>query len=371
MMDETSAQQPYIRPNLQNLPFWNPTQILASERTGKIHRMDLNECPYPPSPKVVEVIRNMADRVNRYPDGGLPRLSERMTADLDIPYSHLCWGMGSSELLANAIRIAVAPGDGVVTPGPIWRRFSGVYRAVAADLTEIPNQSDGGIDVEGLLSGIGNNTRIVVCVSPNNPSGLTLSPQELERLADEIPENVLFYLDEAYHEFAVHAGGPDGLDILKHRKGPWVITRTFSKAYALAGLRLGYAISSEEAIANALRGVTGTFNISHFAEDAAMAALDDPDYRKMLLDNNAIERQRIIDGLAALGIKALPSVTNFVSAPIGRPAAPVVNALRDQGIRIGGWADAGYENFIRVSMGLPEDTDVFLEVFAEIMAEDA
>lgn len=370
-MDDASIHRPYIRPNLQNLPFWNPTHILASERTGKVHRMDLNECPYPPSPKVVKAIRTMADKVNRYPDGGLPRLTENMATKTGVPYSHICWGMGSSELLANAIRIAVAPSDSVVTPTPIWRRFAGVYRAVAADLTEVPNRANGTIDVDGLIASVGNNTRIVVCVSPNNPSGLMLSREELERLAKSIPENVLLYLDEAYHEFAVHAGGPDGLAVLRQRKGPWVITRTFSKAYALAGLRLGYAMSSEEAIANALRGVTGTFNISHFAEDAALAALDDPDYRQMLLDNNATERKRIIDGLETLGIKALPSVTNFVSAPIDRPAGPVIESLRKQGIRIGGWADAGYEDYIRVSMGLPEDTDTFLEVLAEILAEPA
>lgn len=331
--------------------------------------MNLNECPYPPSPKVLQVIQSMADSVNRYPDGGLPRLTARMSDSTGIAAAQICWGVGSSELLANIIRVSVAPGDGLVAPAPTWRRFSGAYRAAAADANEVPNTDDHRVDTEKLIDAIGNNTRLVICVTPNNPSGLMVGEAELVALAERVPENVLLYVDEAYYEFAIHAGGPDALKILKQRKGPWVVTRTFSKAYALAGLRLGYAISSSETIANALRGVTGTFNVSAFAEDAALAALDDPGHKQMILEKNAEERSRTIAGFRDLGFEALPSVTNFVSARLDRPAAGVAQKMRERGIRIATWADAGFEDYIRVSMGLPDDTDAFLEALAEILAE--
>ncbi|MDA0240426.1 MAG: histidinol-phosphate transaminase [Proteobacteria bacterium] len=362
---------PYLRPTLQGLPRWNPTQVLPSESTGKIHRMDLNECPFPPSPKVVEAMRNMAENVNRYPDGGLPRLTARISENVGIPGSHICWGTGSSELLTNIIGMSVGPGAGLVAPDPIWRRFAGIFAANGADITRVPNKSDSTLDATGLVSAIGNNTRILVCVTPNNPTGLMLSADEVTYIASETPENVLLYVDEAYHEFAIKAGGPDALDILKQRKGPWVLTRTFSKAYALAGLRVGYAICSSDEIADALRAMTGTFNASAYAEAAALAALDDPDYREMILDNNERERERLIAGMAELGIAALPSVTNFVSAPTGRPAGPIAQGMRERGIRIATWPDEGYEDYIRVSVGLAEDTDAFLEALRDIFSSQS
>ena len=115
-MAEGSNLAPYIRANLRGIAAWNPTATLASERTGWFHRMDLNECPYPPSPSVVGAMRDFADKVNRYPDGGLPRLTARITERIGVPASSIAWGTGSTELLSNAIRISVAPGDRLVAP---------------------------------------------------------------------------------------------------------------------------------------------------------------------------------------------------------------------------------------------------------------
>lgn len=366
-MAEGSNFAPYIRANLRGMAAWNPTATLASERTGRFHRMDLNECPYPPSPSVVGAMRDFADKVNRYPDGGLPRLTARITERIGVPASSIAWGTGSTELLSNAIRISVAPGDRLVAPTPLWRRFEGVFQIVDADVRHVANRPDGGLDVKALAEAVDDATKMLVCVTPNNPTGMALDAGEIAELVERTPNHVLLYIDEAYHEFAVHAGGADALPIVARRKGPWLVTRTFSKAYALAGVRIGYALCSEDAIANALKAVTSTFNVSAFSEVAALAALDDPAYTQFILDRNAEQRVRLMEGMRALQLAPLPSVTNFVSVQLPCDGTEIAARMRERGIRIATWGETGYEEYIRVSIGLPEDTEAFLAALREIL----
>ncbi len=367
-MDDTPEPLPYIRQTLRNMGSWNPTRLLPGERSGNVHRMDLNECPMPPSPIVIEAIRDHAHLVNRYADGGCPDLTEKISAVTGVPHDCITWGTGSAELLANIVRLAIAPGDGVVAPTPVWRRFHGVFSSLEADVAHVDIRDDGSVDPDGMIAACSGKTKIMVCVTPNNPSGAMLSKAEVRKVAEETPEDVLLYLDEAYYEFARFAGGPDGLVILQeHRKGPWIVTRTFSKAYAMAGLRMGYAMASNVHITNALRSLTGTFNVSAMSEAAALAAWEDQDYALRIQEATATERERIVDGLREMGIEALPSVTNFVSGPLDRPAGPVIQAMKERNIRIAGWAEEGYGHMIRVSIGLPEDTDAFLTALREIL----
>ncbi|MBT6275798.1 MAG: aminotransferase class I/II-fold pyridoxal phosphate-dependent enzyme [Chromatiales bacterium] len=344
--------------------------ILPHEVGAMIHRMDLNECPYPPSPHVVEALADAVQNLNRYPDGTLPSLTPRLAERLGIPEGQICYGAGSTQLLTAIAQIAVDAGGQLIAPSLLWRRFAGVFNIVDAELVSVANQADGAIDVEGLLGALSNQSQLLLVLTPNNPTGLMLNSDELRHLATETPENVLLFVDEAYFEFAQYAGGADAVEILKQRKGPWVVTRTFSKAYALAGLRLGYAICSSLEVANALRLVTSTFNLVGIAEAAAMAALDDPDYTKMILATTEVERNRIRDGFRALGIEPMASVTNFISADIGMDAGTMVKAMRERGIRIATFGDPAYPTLIRVSTGFPEDTDAFLTALKEIKTTD-
>ena len=368
-MDSPKDTDHHIRPNLQNLPFWNPTKIFDHEIGKKLHHMDLNECPYPPSPKVIQAMQDQAPNLNRYADGTCPTLTPLIAEKAGVPADHICWGNGSTQLLTSIAEISVSPGQNLVAPGLVWKRFQGVFRIVDANVTAAPNKPDGGIDPKALTGSIGNNTRLVICVTPNNPTGMMMTADEIQYVSDNTPENVLLFMDEAYYEFAQDAGGADALEILKHRIGPWVVTRTFSKAYALAGLRLGYAICSSEEIVNAIRMVSSTFNLSGFAEIAALAALDDPDYTQFILDKNTEERQRIMDGLRQLGFKPMESVTNFVSCDVGMLATDVVKKMRERGVRIATLDDGDYKNYIRASTGFPEDTDAFLARLKEIIEE--
>ncbi len=366
-MNNKAAGSPHLRPNFQNVPFWNPTKIFDHEIGKKIHRMDLNECPYPPSPKVIEAIQNVAHTLNRYPDGTCPELTPLVAERLGVPEDTLTWGGGSTQLLTSIAEISVAPGQNLVAPNLIWKRFEGVFKIVDADVTAVPNKKDGAIDIEGLTNAIGNDTRLVICVTPNNPTGMMLSEEEIRYVSENTPENVLLFMDEAYHEFAAHAGGPNALEILKDRKGPWAVTRTFSKAYAMAGIRLGYAICSSPEIVNVIRMVASTFSLNGVAEAAAMAAWNEPEYTQFILDKNAEERARVVECLQDLGYEPLQSVTNFVSCDIGRPGADVVAAMRERGIRISTVGDGDFANYIRLSMGTPEDTDAFIREIRDIL----
>ena len=357
----------YLRKNYHDVGFWNPTKIYPHEVGKSIHRMDLNECPHPPSPKVLKAIKDASSNLNRYPDGTCPELVSRLSDALDIPETHICFGSGSTQLLTAIAEICLKPGENLVAPELVWRRFQGVYRVVDADVTSVPNKTNGSIDVSGMIAAVGNNTRLSIVLTPNNPTGLMLSEKEIKECCEETPENVLLFIDEAYHEFAIHAGGADALNIVRNRKGPWVVTRTFSKAYALAGLRLGYAICSSEEMANALRLATSTFNVNGIAEPAAIAALDDPEYTKFILSENTREMGRIKEKCHDLGLNYMDSITNFISIDTGMPNGAVVAKMRKKGIRI---STPGYESqgtFIRVSTGMPDDTSAFLEALNEIV----
>jgi histidinol-phosphate aminotransferase len=316
---------------------------------------------------VIEAMQNVADTLNRYPDGTCPELTPLIAERTGVPTGNITWGGGSTQLLTSIAEISVAPGQNLVAPNLVWKRFDGVFKIVDASVTSVPNNADGSIDVEALTNAIGNDTRLLVCVTPNNPTGMMLNEDEIRHVSENTPENVLLFMDEAYHEFAVHAGGPDALNILKDRKGPWVITRTFSKAYALAGVRLGYAICSSPDTVDAIRMVSSTFNLNGFAEAAAIAAWHDPEYTKFILDKNMEERDLIIAGLCEMGYEPMQSVTNFVACDIGRPGMEIVKAMRERGIRIATVGGDDFVNYIRVSMGIPEDTDAFLRELKDVL----
>ncbi|MBV9523435.1 MAG: aminotransferase class I/II-fold pyridoxal phosphate-dependent enzyme [Alphaproteobacteria bacterium] len=178
---------------------------------------------------------------------------------------------------------------------------------------------------------------------------------------------MLLAIDEAYHEYARFAGGSDILAALATRRGPWIVLRTFSKAYCLAGLRLGYALCSSADVAGAIGRGRTAFNANVLAQAAALAALDDEAHLKLVLQTCAVERGRLDAGCRALGLVPFPSVTNFMSIPVPLKAAEIVAAMQQRGILISAWGDGGRDDVIRISIGLPADTDAVLAALAEIL----
>ena len=190
----------------------------------------------------------------------------------------------------------------------------------------------------------------------------------LEKIVAGVPDNVLLCVDEAYYDFGLHAGGPNVLDVLKTRKGPWLTVFTFSKAYAMAGMRIGYALCSDGELAQALQKTTCVFNVPILAQYAGEAALNDIDYLDFILENTATGRTQIFEGLNELGLKPIPSVGNFVSCPVPINGRECMTAMLDKGVQINAWADAGYENHIRITVGTEEDNAACLAALKEVLA---
>ena len=329
-----------------------------------VHRLHFNECPFPPSPAVAKAIADAAGGLNHYPDAVWSELTLAIASEWDWPRDRIVCANGSDELLLMVGQLVLGPGDEAVAPGPCFPGYPKSTAAQGATLVQVPVRRDGGIDVDATLAAITSRTKLVFVTTPMNPTGTLMQTAEFARLAREIPDHALLVLDEAYYEFGRHEGGGDHLPALRERSGPWVVLRTFSKAYALAGLRLGYALCGSEEVRTAFDQIRIGFNVNRLSQAGAIAALTDPAHTAMILDNNKRERDRMAAALTALGCDVLGSATNFIAVTLPCAGKPLVSALRSQAnIWTQAIAYPGFENFIRISVGGPADTDALLAAF--------
>lgn len=329
--------------------------------------LHLNESPYPPSPAAVAAMRAALDDLNRYPDPMGVQLTAALGRRTGISSDRIVIGAGSEELVKCMIDAALDDGDEIVVPAPSWPVYEAAIRLRNGIAVRAALDQSGANDADNLLRAVGSKTRAVVCCSPNPPTGGMMRAEPWRRLIAGVPDHVLLVVDEAYHEFASHAGGPDVLALLTGRKGPWICLRTFSKAYGLAALRVGYGLCGSVAVAQTLRKLKLTYNPPTIAQAAAYAALGDDAYLERTVSAIAREAQRLSDGLAELGLRVWPTVANFVSATLPMPAGGVVSELRRAGVLVRDWRDRAFPNEIRITVGRPEDTDLILKVLAGIM----
>lgn len=357
-----------IRPEVARLPAFQGVPTADLVDPGAVALLHLNECPFPPSPRVVEAIVAQAGGLNRYAEARPARLADRLAALTGVDAARIVIGNGSDELLALISLMALGPGDNAVMPTPSFPRYRLAAAIQGAEARLVRILPDGRNDVAGLLAAIDGATRVVYACTPNNPSGAPLDEEEMERLAQGVPDSVLLVMDEAYAEFHAFEGGADALPALGRRKGPWISTRTLSKAYALAGLRVGYALASSEAIAEGLVKVKLNFNLNRLAAHAALAALDDQDHARRCIGAVVAERERMAGRLAAMGLPPLPSRANFLSFDIGRDSRPVMAAMAQRGVLAREWRDPGFDTYMRITIGLPAQNDAALAALEAALA---
>ncbi len=355
----TDTENPVPKPYLSNLP--KPRIPPTEFGDRQVRRLHLNECPYQPSPRVKEAVAQASESLNLYPDGGWTKLVEALGAHWNWPAERIVCTNGSDELLMLSAQMSLSPGTEAIAPGPCFPGYPRAVAAQGAKLVQIPVRADGGIDVRATLDAVTEQTRLVFITTPMNPTGTLMNAEEVATLLREIPDHALAVLDEAYYELGRHAGGPDHDDALAARKGPWVVLRTFSKAYGLAGLRLGYALCGSDAIKRSLDNLRITLNVSRLSQAGALAALSDTAHTAMILDKTAQERRRLTEGLEAAGCPVLPSATNFIAAKLPGPAADAARTLREEaGILTQTIPYPGFEDCIRISIGDADDTDAVL-----------
>ena len=351
---------------IRSLPPYRGPVTLADfpDPTRRPRLVHLNESPYAPSPRVAAAIVEATRDLNRYPDISGRALAAAIGASTGIAPGRVVFGCGSAELIHFASVIALAAGDAAVVPAPSFPRYALSARLAGAQPVRARLDAGGACDPDALLAAIGPRTRLVVCCTPNPPSGGMMSAPALRAVAMGVPDDVLLLVDEAYCEFGLHAGGPDALEILRDRRGPWMSTRTFSKAHALAALRVGYALCGDDSVAEALRRAKLQFNVPTLSQIGALAALGDPAYLRGMLDRIAVERTRLAEGLVALGLKIWPSAANFVSCVLPGPAAPAMAALEGRGILVRDWRDPDHLNELRIGVGTAADTDAVVAALA-------
>ena len=362
-MPDTETFPRWMAPLMQGLaaPGGHPRAPVGGDYVA----LNLNESALPPSPRAVEAAMATIAGVNRYPptDGGA--LIAALSAQTGVPGERIGVSVGSDMMLHALCMVTLGPGRSAVMPFPSFPRYAGSTRLAGARAIKVPLTDTGANDPQRLLAAIEPDTAIVFCCTPNGNTGATLSPAALRHLAESVPEDVMFVVDEAYAEFDPAA---DTLAALATRKGPWAVTRTFSKAYALAGLRVGYGLFSDATVAAVVKAARPIFELTSPALAAAVAALGDTDHLALMQRACAEGRAQLVAGMQALEFEPLPSQANFITTDLHRPVAPVIKAMIAQGVLVRGLADPGFETYLRITVGLPEENARALDALAQALA---
>jgi histidinol-phosphate aminotransferase len=327
-----------------------------------------NENPLGPSPKALDAARSALAELARYPDGNGFTLKRALAKRLGVDIPQITLGNGSNDILEFTARAFVGAGDEVIFSEHAFAVYPIVTQAVGARAV-VTRARNWGHDLTAMRAAISERTRLVFIANPNNPTGTWLKRAELEGFLVSLPAHVIVVLDEAYFEFVREPEYPDGV-LWLGRYPNLIVARTFSKAYGLAGLRVGYGLSSP-AIADVLNRVRQPFNVNSVALAAAGAALDDREHVERTIHLNAEGMRQLIGGFRVLGLNHIPSVGNFVCVDLGRPAAPVYEALLREGVIVRPVANYGMPNHLRVTVGLPEENERFLKALEKVVHESS
>ena len=346
-----------------------PVEELARElglNPAEIVKLASNENPLGPSAKVCAAISNALPELTRYPDGSGFALKAQLAEYYAVEPAQITLGNGSNDILELVARAWLAPGRNAVFSAHAFAVYPIATLASGAECREVPAKNYAH-DLDAMAAAIDDNTRVVFIANPNNPTGTWFNQAALNAFLSKLPEHVLVILDEAYIEYAADSDLPDGMDYLS-RYPNLLVSRTFSKAYGLAALRVGYAISSKE-VASVLNRVRQPFNVNSLALVAACAALEDKEYLDQSRILNTQGMQQLEQGFKQLGLSWLPSRGNFIAVNFQRDAAAINQALLEQGVIVRPVAGYAMPTFLRVSIGTETENQRFLDVLTQVLEQ--
>jgi histidinol-phosphate aminotransferase len=343
---------------LSSLPAYVPGRSVP----GAV-KLASNETPYPPLPSVVARIAEAAGAINRYPDNGAAELTAALAAKYGVDVEQVRVGCGSVALCTQLVQ-AVADADDEVVYA--WRSFEAypIISAVSgASSVQVPLTAGHVHDLDAMADRVTGKTRLIFVCNPNNPTGTAVGRDALVRFLRAVPPDVVVALDEAYREFVRDQDVPDGLSLLDEFPNV-VVLRTFSKAYGLAGLRVGYAIAGDPAVASALRQVQVPFAVSTVAQAAGLASLEPAAEAELFerVERTVAERSRVRDGLLALGYEVPVSEANFVWLPLGAATSDWAAGCDERRVVVRGFGGSG----VRITIGAPEENDRLLSAAEEL-----
>lgn len=323
-----------------------------------------NENPLGPSPRVAEALAGVMPELARYPDGSAWRLKHKLGEFLGVAPATLTIGNGSNDVLELLARVFLNETNESVVSQHSFVVYPLVTRAIGAGLKVVPARGFGQ-DLEATLNTISGRTRMVFIANPNNPTGTWIDEQALVDFMDQVSDDVIVVLDEAYFEYVQEPAYPNGIEL--HKRYPnLVVTRTFSKAYGLAGLRVGYAVSHPD-IADLMNRVRQPFNVNAMSLAAAEVALDDQAHVQQAVRVNGEGMQYLTRACDELGLGYIPSVGNFLTVDFGRDAMPIYDALLREGVIVRPIGVYEMPNHLRVTIGTKAENVRFAETLAKVI----
>jgi histidinol-phosphate aminotransferase len=350
-----SETSPRLRAELEGIPTYKPGRPAAAAGGPVAYKLSSNENPYPPLPGVMETVMAAAGSFNRYPDLACTALSQELAERFGVPVSHIATGTGSVGVAQQLVQSTSGPGDEVIYA---WRSFEAypiITRISGATPVQVPLTPGEVHDLDAMARAITDRTRLIFVCNPNNPTGTAVRRAELEAFLDRVPKDILVVIDEAYREFIRDPEVPDGVELYRERPNVCVL-RTFSKAYGLAGLRVGFAIAHEP-VAAALRKTAVPFGVSQLAQDAAIASLNAEDELLGRVGSLVCERNRVVEALREQGWTVPETQANFVWLRLGERTADFAEACERAGVVVRGYAPDG----VRITIGETEANDIFLK----------
>ncbi len=340
----------------------------APARTHLI-KLDSNENPFGPSPRSLEAIRAASTSMHAYPDDNCIELRCRLAAHHQVRPEQVLVTPGSAGMLSLLCQTLLGPGLNAITSAVSFIVYGMAVRAMGAQLIETSLHNDG-FDLDAILKAINRDTRLVFLANPNNPTGTMLDATAIDKFIAQVPAHVVVVLDEAYYDFAAHFAAlrkieySRSLDYVR-KDANVVVLRTFSKTYGLAGLRIGYGMGPAELLGYCER-MANTYSVSSVAQAAALAALDDQGHVEHAVSNNAMQAQILFEGFLELGYRPVSTTANFIYCDLGKDACDFAAQLLEQGVCVRPLSAWGAPNCIRVTIGTPEQNQIFLKTAREL-----
>lgn len=358
-------------PRIAGIPHYEPgltmSEVMASHGLDSVVKLASNESPFPPLPQVKAVIDAGIDGLNRYPDGAARALREALADQHAVDPAQVAIGNGSCELIVHAGVALLDPGTTIIHATPSFAMYPHLAAESGAEGIAIPLAADGGHDLHAMAAAVDERTRLVVICNPNNPTGTYRSADQVEEFLDLVPDDLAVLVDEAYYDF-VDLPDRGRVSVLARTRPNLLVTRTFSKAYGLCGLRVGYGIGSADWV-RALDAVRQPFNTNELAQAAALESLRHPAAIQKRVDEAISERARVADALAEMGVPFTPSRSNFIlmqPPDPGMDARVLHESLLARGVIVRDGSALGAPGTLRVTIGTPSENDVFLAALAAV-----
>ena len=356
---------------ISGIPHYEPGLTMSEVKDAygldSVVKLASNESPFPPLPQVVDVINEGLAGLNRYPDGAARALRAALADRHGVDPSQVAVGNGSCELIVHAGVALLDPGTTIIHAHPSFAMYPHLAAEAGAEAIAVPLAPDGGHDLDAMAAAVDERTRLVIICNPNNPTGVYRSADEVERFLDLVPDDLAVLVDEAYYDFVAE---PDRgrVSVLARTRPNLLVTRTFSKAYGLCGLRVGYGVGSQS-WTQALDAVRQPFNTNQLAQVAALESLAHPAAIQARVDEAISERDRVSAALTAMGVPFTRSHGNFIlmeSPDPGMDARVLHEDLLTRGVIVRDGSALGCPVTLRVTIGAPPENDAFLSALGTV-----